>query len=74
MGTHHGLCAGEGDKEVVPAVVTASAGKAVGKDAAFEVFAKGLLDVGGWRVVVALAVELTGTTNRISLSGIRNII
>jgi len=27
----------------------------VGKDAAFEVFAKGLLDVGGWRVVVALA-------------------
>ena len=58
---HTTAFAGEGHKEVVPAVVTAGAGKAVGKDAAFEVFAKGLLDVGGWRVVVALAVELAGT-------------
>jgi hypothetical protein len=31
------------------------------KDAAFEVFAKGLADVGFWCVVVALAVELAGT-------------
>ena len=36
-------------------------GKAVGKDAAFEVFAKGLADIGLGGVVVALAVELTGT-------------
>jgi len=50
--------AGEGDQEVVPAVIAADARKAVGKDAAFEVFAEGLLYIRGWGVVVALAVEL----------------
>ena len=44
------------------AVVTAGAGKAVGKDAALQVFAKRLLDLGGRGVVVALAVELSGTS------------
>jgi len=32
--------AGEGDQKIVTAVVTADSRKAVGKDAAFEVFAK----------------------------------
>ena len=53
--------AGEGDQIVVPAGVTPGAGKAVGEDAAFEVFAKGVLYVRGQRVVVARAVELSGT-------------
>ena len=39
-------------------VITAGPRKAVGKDAAFEVFAKRLADVGAWCVVIALAVEL----------------
>ena len=51
--------AGEGDQKVVPAVVTPDAGKAVGKDAAFEVFAESLLYVGCRGVVVALAVKLS---------------
>jgi hypothetical protein len=38
--------AGEGHEVVVPAVTTAGAGKAVGADATFEVFAKRLSDVG----------------------------
>ena len=38
--------AGIGDEIVVSTIVTPGAGKAVGKDAAFEVFAKGLADVG----------------------------
>jgi hypothetical protein len=33
----------------------------MGEDAAFEVFAKGLADIGPGAVVVALAVELAGT-------------
>ena len=53
--------AGIGDEVVVPAIVTPCAGKAMGKDAAFQIFAKGLADIGLWGVVVALAVELTGT-------------
>jgi len=32
----------------------------LGKDAAFEVFAKRLADVGFWYVVVTLAIELAG--------------
>ena len=32
----------------------------MGKDAAFKVFAESFLDVGRWRVVIALAVELAG--------------
>jgi len=39
-------------------VITAGPRKAVGKDAAFEVFAKRLADVGAWCVVITLAVEL----------------
>ncbi len=39
-------------------VAAAGARKAMGEDAAFEVFAKRLADVGAWCVVVALAVEL----------------
>ena len=53
--------AGEGDQEVVATVVATDARKAVGKDAAFEVFAESLLYVGCRGVVVALAVELSGT-------------
>ena len=56
--------AGEGD-EVVPAcgtaaIVTPSSGKAVGKDAALQIFAKGLADIGLGRVVITLTVELPG--------------
>ena len=50
--------AGIGHKIVVPTVVTAGAREAVGKDAAFQVFAKGLAHKGARCVVVALAVEL----------------
>ena len=56
--------AGEGHKVVIPAVITAGAGKAVGKDAAFQIFAKGLAHKGLWRVVVTLPVELAGTGQR----------
>ena len=49
---------GEGDQVVVPTVVTAGAGKAVGKDATLQILAKSPLDIRGRRVVVALAVEL----------------
>ena len=50
--------AGIGHKIVVPTVVTAGAREAVRKDAAFQVFAKGLAHKGARCVVVALAVEL----------------
>ncbi|APW47167.1 hypothetical protein RA876_13275 [Rhodoferax antarcticus] len=49
-----------GALEVVPTVVTPDARKAVGKDAAFQILAKRLLDIRRWGVVVALAVELAG--------------
>jgi hypothetical protein len=42
-------------------IVTAGAGKTVGKYPTFEVFAKRLADVGLWCVVVALAVKLACT-------------
>ena len=45
----------------MPAVITPRPGKAVGKDAAFQIFAKRLADIGPGAVVVALAVELAGT-------------
>ena len=45
----------------MPAIVTPRPGKAMRKDAAFEVFAKGLTDIRLWGVVVALPVERTGT-------------
>ena len=50
--------AGIGHKVVVPAVITPGARKAVGKDGAFQIFAKRLTDVGTWCGVVTLAVEL----------------
>ena len=55
---HAPAFAGKGHKVVVSAVITAGAGKAMGKDAASEVFAKRLADMRLWRVVVALPVEL----------------
>lgn len=61
MRIHATAFAGEGHEVVMPAVITPGSGKAVGKDAAFQVFAKGLTDIGLGGVVVALAVELTGT-------------
>jgi hypothetical protein len=45
----------------VSTIITPRPGKAVGKDAAFEVLAESLADIGLGGVVVALAVELTGT-------------
>ena len=42
----------------MPAGITPRPGKAVRKDAAFEVFAKGLPDIRFWCVVVALALKL----------------
>ena len=41
----------------MPAVVTPCPGKAVRKDAAFQIFAKGLAHKGLWRVVVSLASQ-----------------
>src|SRR5450830_1241465 len=54
--------AGEGDMVVVPTVTTAGAGKAVHKDAAFQIFAKRLAHAGARRMVVALAAELAGAS------------
>jgi hypothetical protein len=45
----------------MPTVITAGAGKAVGEDTAFEVFAKRLADVGAGCVVITLTVKLAGT-------------
>ncbi len=42
-GAHAPAFAGKGYEDVVPTVVTAGAGKAVGKDAALQIFAKRLL-------------------------------
>ena len=53
--------AGEGHQKIVTAVVATHPCKAVGEDAAFEVFAESFLYVGAWRVVIALAFELSGT-------------
>lgn len=50
--------AGESHKVVVAAIITTRAGKAMSKDAAFEVVAKGLANIKFWGVVVALAVKL----------------
>ena len=67
---HHAPCvarrahatafAGIGDEIVVTAIVTPGSGKAVRKDAAFQIFAKGLADIGLGGVVVTLPVELAG--------------
>ena len=53
--------AGEDHKVVVRAVSAAGAGKAVGKDAAFEVFAKRLAHIGLGGAQVALPIELACT-------------
>ena len=50
--------AGEGHQKIVAAVTTACAGKAVRKDAAFQVLGKRFAYIDLWRVVVALPVEL----------------
>jgi hypothetical protein len=50
--------AGIGDDIVVAATVKPCAGKAVRKDATFQIFAKGLARIGLGRVVLALPVEL----------------
>ena len=53
--------AGIGHEVVVPAVVTPRPGKAVGKNAALQILAKRLTDIGLWGVVIALPVELACT-------------
>ena len=53
--------AGIGHEVVVPAIVTPGSGKAMCKDAAFQIFTKRLADIGLGGVVVGLAVELTCT-------------
>ena len=50
--------AGEGYEVVVPAVGAAGAGKGVGEDAALQIFAKRLADIGLGGVVVDLPVKL----------------
>lgn len=53
--------AGRGDELVVSAVSTACAGKAEGKNAAFQIFAKSLAHIRLGGVVITLPVELTCT-------------
>ena len=53
--------AGKRHKVVAPTVITTGARKAVGKDAAFEIFAKCLADIDAGCMVVALAVKLADT-------------
>jgi hypothetical protein len=57
-GAHTPAFAGEGHQEVVPAVATAGARKAVGEDAAFQVFGKRFAYEGPGAAVVALPVKL----------------
>ncbi len=52
--------AGEGHQKGMPAVITARACKAVGKDCALQILLKSFLHVGRRGVVVALAVERAG--------------
>ncbi len=60
-GAHAPALAGEGHKVVVPAIVTASTRKAVGKDAALQILGKRLAHVRLGRMVVALPVKLACT-------------
>ncbi len=53
--------AGIGHEVVVPAIVKPGSGKAICKDASFQILAKRLTDIGLGGVVVALAAELAGT-------------
>ena len=56
--------AGEGDQIVVRAALTPHPRKTVGKDAALQVFAKRLFDIGRWCVVVPLSIELPSASRR----------
>jgi len=47
-----------GDEVVTSTIITPRPGKAVGKDAALQIFAKGLADVAFWGVLIALPVKL----------------
>ena len=58
-GAHAPALAGIGHEVVVSTVITPRPGKAVGEDAAFQIFTECLADVGLGGVVVALAIELT---------------
>ena len=49
--------AGVGDKKIVSALTTVGAGKAVSSDAAFEIAAKGVLDIGRRRRGAGLRSE-----------------
>lgn len=60
-GEHAPAFAGEGDEVVAPTIVTAGAGEAVGKDAAFQILAKRLTDIGRGGVEIAPAIKLAGT-------------
>ena len=53
--------AGIGDEVVMPAVIAPGSGKAMRKDAAFQILAESLADIRPWGVMVALAVELAST-------------
>ena len=60
-GTHAPAVAGKGYEVVVPAIAKAGAGKTVGKDAAFQIFAKRLANKNLWGVAAALPVKLAST-------------
>ena len=66
-GAHAPPFAGIGHEVVVSAVITPRPGKAMGKDAAFEVFAKRLTHIGLGGVVVALGNTGSGL-NTVSLT------
>ena len=63
-GAHPAPLAGEGDQIVVRAALTPHPRKTVGKDAALQVFAKRLFDIGRWCVVLPLFIELPGARQR----------
>ena len=54
----------------MPAAITGDHGKTVGRDAAFEIFAKRLADKGLGRVVVALPIELACPAQDNPVSGL----
>ena len=60
--------AGEGHQVVMPAVITAGASEDVGKDAAFQIFAKGFLYAGRRGMLIALAGELAGVARSSQVS------
>jgi hypothetical protein len=52
---------GEGDEVVVPAIITPRSGRAVGKNAAFQILAKRLADI-----ALGLVVHMFPSTQRVS--------